>query len=69
MRTVRSECLDWLLILNDRHLAHVLAVFVEHYNGVMSHKSAEQNRQCTTLPRSKDVAIICGLQLTRFTRL
>jgi putative transposase len=28
VRTVRSECLDWLLILNRRHLECVLRVFV-----------------------------------------
>jgi hypothetical protein len=33
LRTVRSECLDWVLILNDQHLERVLDVFVEHYNG------------------------------------
>ena len=32
VRTVRGECLDWLLILNRRHLERVLRVFVEHYN-------------------------------------
>jgi transposase InsO family protein len=29
--TARRECLDWLLILNRRHLEHVLGVFVDHY--------------------------------------
>ena len=33
VRTVRSECLDWLLILNDPHLERVLDAFMEHYNG------------------------------------
>ncbi len=28
----RSECLDWPLILNRRHLQHVLRVFADHYN-------------------------------------
>jgi transposase InsO family protein len=32
VRTVRSECLDWLLILNHRHLEGVLRVYVDHYN-------------------------------------
>jgi hypothetical protein len=32
VRTVRSECIDWLLILNNQHLERVLDVFVEHYN-------------------------------------
>ncbi len=31
VRTVRAECLDWLLILNRRQLARVLRVFVQHY--------------------------------------
>src|SRR3989442_2722775 len=32
VRTVRGECLDWLLILGRRHLEHVLATYVTHYN-------------------------------------
>ena len=39
VRTARSECLDWLLILNARHLERVLAVFVDHYNGHRAHRS------------------------------
>ncbi len=31
VRTARSECLDWLLILNRWQLARVLRVFVQHY--------------------------------------
>jgi putative transposase len=31
VRTVRAECLDWLLILNGRHLERVLRVYVHHY--------------------------------------
>jgi Integrase core domain len=32
VRTVRNECLDWLLILGRRHLKHVLRIYVQHYN-------------------------------------
>ena len=39
VRTVRSECLDWLLILNQQHLEHVLALFVAHYNGHRPHRA------------------------------
>jgi putative transposase len=39
--TVRRECLDWLLILNRRHLEHVLRVFVDHYNTHRPHRSLE----------------------------
>jgi putative transposase len=31
VRTARSECLDWLLILNRRQLTRVLRAFVQHY--------------------------------------
>jgi len=32
VRTARTEWLDWLLIVNRRHLEHVLHVFIDHYN-------------------------------------
>ena len=39
VRTVRSECLDWLLILNARHLAHTVKLFVDHYNSYRPHRN------------------------------
>jgi hypothetical protein len=39
VRTVRSECLDWLLILNEPHLKRVLAEFMGHYNGHRPHRA------------------------------
>jgi putative transposase len=41
VRTVRSECLDWLLIVNRRHLERALTVFVDHYNGYRPHRSLD----------------------------
>jgi putative transposase len=38
VRTVRSECLDWLLILNRTHLERVLRVYVRHYNHHRPHR-------------------------------
>jgi putative transposase len=40
-RTVRAECLDWLLILNRRHLERVLRVYVDHYNRERPHRTLE----------------------------
>ena len=37
--TARRECLDWLLIVNRRHLEHVLRVYVDHYNAHRPHHS------------------------------
>ena len=39
VRTVRGECLDWLLILNRRHLERVLREYVEHYNKHRPHRA------------------------------
>ncbi len=32
VRTIRAECLDWLLIVGRRHLEHVLRAYMTHYN-------------------------------------
>jgi len=39
IRTVRAECLDWLLILGPGHLERVLRVYVRHYNGHRPHRA------------------------------
>jgi putative transposase len=39
VRTVRAECLDWLLILNRRHLERVLRVCVDRYNTQRPHRA------------------------------
>ncbi len=41
VRTVRAECLDWLLVLNRRHLERVLRVYVDHYNRQRPHRALE----------------------------
>jgi transposase InsO family protein len=59
--TVRRECLDWLLILNRRHLEHVLHDYVDHYNSHKPHRSldlvppAEIDRQRPVASCSRDV--------------
>jgi putative transposase len=39
VRTVRAACLDWLLIINRRHLEHVLGVYTNHYNRERPHRA------------------------------
>jgi putative transposase len=39
VRTVRAECLDWLLILGRRHLERVLRCYTEHYNRERPHRA------------------------------
>jgi len=63
VRTVRSDCLDWLLILNARHLEHALAVFIDHYNRHRPHRSlnlAPPDRRSATRAdaRSKELTVV-----------
>ena len=38
VRTVRAECLDWILILGRRHLERVLRIYTTHYNHGRPHR-------------------------------
>jgi transposase InsO family protein len=40
--TLRRECLDYVLILGERHLRGVLAEYVRHYNGHRPHRGLRQ---------------------------
>jgi putative transposase len=42
VRTVRSECLDHLLVVNARHLEHILRAYAQHYNGFRPHQGLFQ---------------------------
>jgi putative transposase len=39
IRTVRTECLDWLLIVGRGHLEQVLRVYAAHYNAHRPHRA------------------------------
>jgi putative transposase len=39
IRSVRAECLDWLLIVGRGHLEQVLQAYVEHDNVHRSHRA------------------------------
>jgi putative transposase len=39
VRSLRNECLDHVLVLNERHLRSVLAEYVAYYNADRPHRS------------------------------
>jgi putative transposase len=39
VRTVRTECLDWLLIVGRGHLERILRIYVRHYNQHRPHRA------------------------------
>jgi putative transposase len=48
VRTIRAECLDWLLILNRRHLEHVLLVYVDPW-GAQTRSSLQNANSASTV--------------------
>jgi putative transposase len=41
VRTVRTECLDWMLVLGRRHLERVLRAYAAHYNEARPHRGLD----------------------------
>ena len=41
VRTVRTECLDWVLILGRRHMEGILRQYVTHYNQRRPHRGID----------------------------
>jgi putative transposase len=39
--TVRTECLDWVLVCNRGHLEKILATYVTHYNTARPHRGID----------------------------
>jgi putative transposase len=50
VRTARTECLDWMLILGPRHLDRVLRVYVDHYNTERPHRALGRHPPLATQP-------------------
>ena len=62
VRTVRAECLDWLLIVGRGHQEQVLGVYTQHYNCHRPHQalglqSPEPSARPTVLARSDRGAV------------
>ena len=53
--SVRRECLDHLLIVNEAHLRHVLAAYVAHYDRARPHRGLGQQ---TPIPFARSAG--CG---------
>ena len=41
VRTARTECLDWMLVLGRRHLSEILRQYVRHYNQQRPHRGID----------------------------
>jgi len=59
VRTVRAECLDWLLIVGRCHLERVLRIYTAHYNRERPHRGlallSPDSRRADPEPSSRDI--------------
>ena len=53
VESVRAECLDHLLIVNEAHLRHVLAAYVRHDNEARPHQGLRQQTPVLVAPRAR----------------
>lgn len=54
--TLRRECLDHLIVLNERHLLRVLLEYVDHYNSTRPHRTLGLDSPLGREPRAKPCA-------------
>ena len=62
--TLRRECLDHVIAVNERHLRRVLGEYVQHYNAMRPHRSLaldspEDARRCSGRRVSESSASRC----------
>ncbi len=57
MRTFRQECLDHIIVLNERHLLAVLTEFVRYYNHDRPHRTLELGTPVPCPPMSGGVVV------------
>ena len=63
--SIRRECLDYLIIFNERHLRRVLSSYEDYYRPTRTHLSRRTRIVHTCVPFSRDGAVTSS----RFRRL
>jgi putative transposase len=70
VRTVRQECLDWMLIWSRRQLARVLEEYVQHYNDERPHRSLDlRPPRAINRGSAARVVIVAAMAVRRRDRL
>ena len=66
VKSARTELLDWVLILGERHLRAALSEYVDHYNRSRPHRSLDLT---TPEPSGRDTGSASNLRVHRRARL
>ena len=52
VRSVREECLDRIITLNQAHLAYTLRAYEQYFNGARPHQGIRQRFPCPAMTHS-----------------
>jgi putative transposase len=63
VRTVRSECLEHLLVVNERHLERILRSYARHHNGHRPHQGL-----CQQIPEPESTGRLLAIEDASDTR-
>jgi putative transposase len=66
IKSARTELLDWVLILGERHLRAALSEYVDHYNGSRPHRSLDLT---IPEPSGRDSESVSNFRVHRRARL
>ena len=70
--SIRGECLDYLIIMNESHLRAILQSYIRYYNTQRTHlglnKDSPEPRQVQTDGEIDRVAVVNGLHHYYFRR-
>ena len=58
IRSIKSECLNKVLIFGETHLSYVIDAYMERYHSERPHQGIENNI-ITPLPQPDDGEIVC----------
>ena len=61
VRSIKEECLDWMIPLGERHFRRALREFVDHYHGERNQRTCEPvDRGTTSTRRRRSGASTCA---------
>jgi len=58
VRTLRHECLDHVIVLNERHMLSVLSEFIDYYNQERPHRSLALRSPLPARSRARDGPVV-----------
>jgi putative transposase len=62
VRSIKSECINKMLIFGEKHLRYVVGEYMEHYHTERPHQGIDNNI-IEPLPQPKEGKIVCQERL------